>query len=186
MTSTTMQPGMRDRGDTDDTSLPDDLIELIEKGVPPQDDLSAAFHHAVCWLGDLRLVGGAHRTSHRRQAHRSRALRKTVGQGDRPLPRKKAGTGRTTECAHGVVALDDFYAFMPRHSYIFVPTREMWPGSSVNSRLPKVPLKKKDGMPVVDKDGNPKHSRPSDWLDKHKPIEQMTWAPGEPLTIRTG
>ena len=32
--------------------LPDDLIELIEKGVPPQDDLSAAFHHAVCWLGD--------------------------------------------------------------------------------------------------------------------------------------
>jgi D5 N terminal like len=36
--------------DTSDAFLPGDLIELIEKGVPPQDDLSAAFHHAVCWL----------------------------------------------------------------------------------------------------------------------------------------
>ena len=34
------------------------------------------------------------------------------------------------------VALDDFYAYMPGHSYIFVPTRELWPASSVNSRLP--------------------------------------------------
>ncbi len=39
-------------GDTGDAFLPCDLIELIEKGVPPQDDLSAAFHHAVCWLAD--------------------------------------------------------------------------------------------------------------------------------------
>ena len=81
------------------------------------------------------------------------------------------------------MALDDFYAFMPNHSYIFVPTREMWPASSVNSRLPKVPLKKKNGAPVLDEDGNPKHSKPSVWLDKHRPVEQMTWAPGEPLTI---
>jgi hypothetical protein len=38
--------------DTGDAFLPGDLIELIEKGVPPQDDLSAAFHHAVCRLAD--------------------------------------------------------------------------------------------------------------------------------------
>ena len=36
----------------------------------------------------------------------------------------------------GALQLDDFYAYMPDHSYIFVPTREMWPASSVNSRLP--------------------------------------------------
>jgi hypothetical protein len=39
-------------GDTGDAFLPGDLIELIEKGVAPQDDLSAAFHHVVCWLAD--------------------------------------------------------------------------------------------------------------------------------------
>ena len=58
------------------------------------------------------------------------------------------------------VAIDDFYAYMPGHSYIFVPTREMWPASSVNSRLPAVPVLKKNGTPVVDKDGKPKHARP--------------------------
>ena len=46
------QAGNGDAGDTGDAFLPGDLIELIEKGVPPQDDLSAAFHHAVCWLAD--------------------------------------------------------------------------------------------------------------------------------------
>jgi hypothetical protein len=39
--------------DTGDAFLPGGLVELSEKGVLPQDDLSAAFHHAVCWLGDL-------------------------------------------------------------------------------------------------------------------------------------
>ena len=38
--------------DAGDAFLPGDLIQLIEKGVPPQHDLSDAFHHAVCWLGD--------------------------------------------------------------------------------------------------------------------------------------
>ena len=46
------QAGNGDAGGTGDAFLPGDLIELIEKGVPPEDDLSAAFHHAVCWLAD--------------------------------------------------------------------------------------------------------------------------------------
>jgi hypothetical protein len=33
------------------------------------------------------------------------------------------------------VSLEDFYAYMPLHSYIFAPSREHWPASSVNSRL---------------------------------------------------
>jgi hypothetical protein len=28
------------------------------------------------------------------------------------------------------IALDDFRAFMPTHSYIFIPTRQMWTASS--------------------------------------------------------
>jgi hypothetical protein len=35
----------------------------------------------------------------------------------------------------GAVALIHFYAYMPLHRYIFAPSRELWPASSVNSRL---------------------------------------------------
>jgi len=83
----------------------------------------------------------------------------------------------------GEVALADFYAYMPDHSYIFVPTGEKWPAASVNSRLPSIPLLKKDGTAVVDTNGNPKRIKPNVWLDKHRPVEQMTWAPGEPPII---
>ena len=138
----------------------------------------------------LWLVGGAHRTRiagkpivPERYAKRlgkeiARCLHKR-----RPGARARRHAGSGASRSGSGVALDDFYAYMPRHSYIFVPTREMWPASSVNSRLPKVPLQKKNGAPVLDENGNPKHSKPSVWLDKHRPVEQMTWAPGEPLTI---
>lgn len=32
-------------------------------------------------------------------------------------------------------ALDDFYSYLPKHSYIYRPTREHWPAGSVNSQL---------------------------------------------------
>jgi Family of unknown function (DUF5906) len=82
------------------------------------------------------------------------------------------------------VTLDDLHAFMPQHAYIFEPTREMWPAASVNSRIPPIPVLKVDGTPVVDKDGKPKRTTASTWLDRHKPVEQMTWAPGMPTLIR--
>ena len=80
--------------------------------------------------------------------------------------------------ARGGVTLSDFYAFMPRHSYIFAPTGEIWVSSSVNSRLPRIPMKKKNGEAVLDENNKPKHHKPTDWLDKRKPVEQMTWSPG--------
>ena len=83
----------------------------------------------------------------------------------------------------GALQLDDFYAYMPKHLYIFAPTGDMWPATSVNTRLPSVPMLKKDGTPVKDAKGKPRRRRPSVWLDKYRPVEQMTWAPGEPLAI---
>jgi Family of unknown function (DUF5906) len=72
-----------------------------------------------------------------------------------------------------VVALEDFYAYLPGHTCIFTPTREMWPASSVNSRIPpvEVPMREK---PI------PAASR----LDSNRAVEQMTWAPGKPMEIR--
>jgi len=89
------------------------------------------------------------------------------------------------------VTTEDFYAFMPAHQYLFVPTRDMWPSTSVNARttpptnpdgtrvMKRVPQKAKNGatewqeVPMT----------VAEWLDKERPVEQMTWAPGEPLII---
>lgn len=68
------------------------------------------------------------------------------------------------------VSITDFYAHMPSHNYLFVPTRELWPSSSVNGRV-NWPMK---GEKAV---------RPSDWLDRHRPIEQMTWHPAEDMLV---
>ena len=81
------------------------------------------------------------------------------------------------------VTIHDFYAYMPKHQYVFTSTGEMWPAASINARLPRIPLKKKNGTPARDKDGKPKYITPSRWLDKHRAVEQMTWAPGEPPAI---
>ena len=67
----------------------------------------------------------------------------------------------------GALRLEDFYAYMPQHRYIFAPTRELWPAASVNARLPLI-----------------SDIKPAAWLDQNRPVEQMTWYPGEPMLIR--
>jgi 5S rRNA maturation endonuclease (ribonuclease M5) len=50
------------------------------------------------------------------------------------------------------VSLDDFHAYMPQHNYIYVPSREPWPATSVNARIPPVPVFDASGEPVLDED----------------------------------
>ncbi len=82
------------------------------------------------------------------------------------------------------VRREDFHAYMEQHNYIYAPTRAPWPGGSVNARLPLVPLFNPDGTPVLDKKGKQVEILPTTWLDMHRPVEQMTWAPGRPMIIR--
>ena len=82
------------------------------------------------------------------------------------------------------VSLDDFYAYMPMHNYIFAPSREPWPASSINSRLAEMPLFGADGRPLLDGSGRQKKIAASIWLDQNRAVEQMTWAPGLPMVIR--
>jgi hypothetical protein len=80
-----------------------------------------------------------------------------------------ADTVTTADCQP--LSIEDFYAYMPMHSYIYVPGRDMWPASSVNARLPE-----------MDVGGKP--NKAATWLDSNRPVEQMTWAPGEPMIMR--
>jgi hypothetical protein len=81
------------------------------------------------------------------------------------------------------VTLNDFYAFMPTHTYVFTPSRELWPAASVNSRVPPVLRLKANGRPMLDEEGDEIYIRANVWLDEHRSVEMMTWAPGLPLKI---
>ena len=90
-------------------------------------------------------------------------------------PRRGAGSIFWLAQQHGwkwPVGVSDFVAYMPMHQYIFIPNRQLWPAASVNARVPAP--KGPDGEPV----------KPSAWLDRKAPVEQMTWAPGEPMLIK--
>jgi hypothetical protein len=68
------------------------------------------------------------------------------------------------------IAFEHFYAVMPMHAYVFTPNCEMWPAASVNSRLPRVLV----GDTEI---------KGAAWLDQNRPVEQLTWAPGEPQVV---
>jgi hypothetical protein len=61
---------------------------------------------------------------------------------------------------------------MPMHNYIYAPTRETWPASSVNARI--APINSANGKPIS----------ASTWIDKNQPVEQLSWIPGEPMLIK--
>ena len=65
------------------------------------------------------------------------------------------------------VSLMNLYAYLPKHQYIYIPTRELWPASSVDDKLPRV--------------GRIKASK---WLAQNRAVQQLTWSPGDEMIIR--
>jgi hypothetical protein len=55
---------------------------------------------------------------------------------------------------------------------------------SIDSCIDPIPLVDRNGKPLFDKKGHHKKMAPTRWLDKNKPVQQVTWAPGFPLIIR--
>jgi Family of unknown function (DUF5906)/Toprim-like len=86
-------------------------------------------------------------------------------------PGEKPNTQPTAGDDEGGVQLEDFRAYLPAHSYIYIPSRDLWPAASIDRKLP--PIKVDDKL-----------MRASQWLDINRSVVQMTWAPGEPLEIR--
>ena len=84
----------------------------------------------------------------------------------RARPRRSgAHTAPGTGTTKSAVKVSDFFAYMPTHQYIYVPTRELWPAASVNARVPM------DGI------------KASAWMDRYRAVDQMTWAPGLPVIV---
>ena len=81
-------------------------------------------------------------------------------------------------------SLDDFYAYMPMHCYIYAPTREMWPAASINAKIEPIEIIGPGGLPLLNKNGEPKTMPASMWLDRNQPVEQLTWSPGLPMLIK--
>jgi hypothetical protein len=157
--------------------IPPELLKLIRLGVE-QPRRSHEFFRTVVWLKKLGWTvdgisalferypdGIAAKYAGRVYTEVERAYNKAEPQ---------AGEG---------VSLDDFYAYMPQHNYIFAPSRELWPASSVNARVQSVPMLGADGKPVFDHRGKKKMISANAWLDRHQAVEQMTWAPGLPMLL---
>jgi hypothetical protein len=66
---------------------------------------------------------------------------------------------------------DDFYAYLPKHKYIFRKDGSIWDPAGVNAGLPTVST----GFEEISA---------SKYLDKTRPVHQMTWIPGHPELIR--
>jgi hypothetical protein len=82
------------------------------------------------------------------------------------------------------VSAEDFCRYLIQaDAYFFIPCRELWPGSSVNARLPRIPLLNKNGQPKHDKNGKPISIAPTKWIDENRRVEQTTWHPGMPMFI---
>ena len=102
---------------------------------------------------------------------------------DRARKHKPKANGRDPE-PWSTVQLEDFRAYMPLHKYIFSrPERcGQRPASMLACRRCRSSTQK--GRPVLDKDAKQKAIAASAWLDQNRPVEQMTWAPGEPMEIK--
>jgi len=83
---------------------------------------------------------------------------------DDPAPKLRRG-----------VSLNDFFAVMTEHKYVYMPNRTLWPVDSINGRFGKIQVRLATGRLVQVKAAN--------WLDMHRPVEQLTWAPGKPMVI---
>jgi hypothetical protein len=81
--------------------------------------------------------------------------------------------------------LGDFFSYMPLHQYYFAPARRLWPAASLNSRFPHVALLDDEGNLVMNSKIPPKPVLipAASWLDRNRPVEETTWAPGEPMLV---
>jgi hypothetical protein len=96
------------------------------------------------------------------------------------MPDPTSGPTRITS----TLAFEDFCAYAPTRTCIYLPCKTPWPNGSIDTRLPPRPLLDASGKPVRDRKGKVKMISASTWLEQNRSVETLTWAPGEPELIR--
>ncbi len=169
-------------------SLPAGLKKLITAHPEPDEDRSSVAASVICSLigkgwddAKIAAVIRAHP-----QGIGARYAEGKDLDADIQRLRSKASASNLRAWGGGAsngVSIHDFHAYMPMHNYIYAPSRDTWPASSVNSRIPPMPLLDAHGQPILKDNGEPKTIRANIWLDQNRSVEQMTWAPGQPIII---
>jgi len=86
------------------------------------------------------------------------------GDDDDPAPKLRRG-----------VSLNDFFAVMTEHRYVYIQDRNLWPADSINGRFGKIQVRLANAQQA--------RVKAAAWLDMHRPVEGMTWAPGKPMIL---
>ena len=81
------------------------------------------------------------------------------------------------------LSFEDFCAYAPTRTCIYLPCRTPWPNASIDTRLPRRPLLDANGNPVRNK-GKVVTISASTWLEQNRSVETLTWDPGEPELVR--
>ena len=45
------------------------------------------------------------------------------------------------------ITVEDFVAYLPAHTYIFIPCRETWAAAGVDARVPPIPVQRRTASP---------------------------------------
>jgi hypothetical protein len=146
------------------------LIRCVRENIPDETILGVCFHDGF--------KGSAIHSYCREQGRGFLEQRLKLAKETAAEAEDDADQTGTPEASKDGITIGDFYAYSPQHTYIFAPVGEIWIQTSINERLPKVPVFKKDGTPALDSTGKPRKMTPSRWLGKNRAVEQMTWAPG--------
>src|SRR5262245_2469261 len=97
--------------------------------------------------------------------------------------RRDAGPDVRPDPHYVTLAFEDFCAYAPTRTCIYLPCRTPWPNASIDTRLPRRPLLDANGNPVRNANGKVKTIPASTWLERNRSVETLTWAPGEPELI---
>jgi Bifunctional DNA primase/polymerase, N-terminal/Family of unknown function (DUF5906) len=78
-----------------------------------------------------------------------------------------------------------FLAYLPLNQFIYLPTRALWPATTINTTLAPVEIGTKE---VKKRDSDEVEEVPvtipaSKWLNRNKGVACMTWAPGYPMIV---
>lgn len=83
----------------------------------------------------------------------------------------------------GALSIDDFVAFPPNNTFIYLPCREQWSAAAIDKVLPPQLELDADGQPRR-RNGKLVKIKASAWLLRYRRVEQITWEPGAPMIIR--